>query len=1580
MKKKFAYWVPMLRLLLPINTCYWRFSTILPLLFVALFAALFSAQGVYAHDDVVVGADGMRRAPVEIAVSTNRAPGPGEIADLQVTVIAHTATPTMTVQWSLENGGELLGGPTSVTFTTVATHQPVQMSRQVRFAKAGVYRVTVVAGIQPVAAVGYGVADVLFFLVKADGSSSVTRIDPAAQSPMGATVATTMRQIESPARMTQATGDDPCYTISGTITRMERTAISGGSGYITSTVPVRFAHIELMELDALFDDSIDEGITDANGQYSYSFCDNDGIGDTELELYLILYASIYDPGQADWDDFEVVYIEDSSWIDEMYEYQSALLTVDNGGSYDLSMALNRNESGPFNIADAIYDAWNFWKLRGGASGGDEAVDITAEVHWEPGYVESDPAATTFYEPAQEEISISSLSSDDDTWDDSVIMHEYGHMIEDNYSCDESLGGAHALSDLLNDEEFAWSEGFSNYFQSAVRNSTGAPNADWYIDWSVPITMGAVADIENWDFNVPSRASRFNEIAIAALFWDLNDSAVDRQDRVSHGPAMIQEVYTDDEFNDQSGDEECSVNEFFRAWQALDKPADADTAAVIAQNTGVANPFTVVSAEAGTVQSEYTFFATTATSNAQNYQWWKHLILVNDLSKSMEGTKLNAVKTVLNEQVSDIAATPKGVEFSLYSFDNTKSANNALLTGKFYPEFVTPAINAMTTNAAADPNCPVESLRALGQAIGPKTRGEAWLFTDGDAVAGTGVEALVQSLNSHKMKGSIALLGGCNSLPPAPTNVSGAAKNALGLAANASQQGGIVPYLLTAIGSGGQFLYVGSEQINDAADILRAQLSHSAGAGRWSDYVSDQPTYLYDKLPSWEYKWIDTSVAAGGVNRGKPTPQVSVPLPTPFSFYGAAQTAAQVTSYGYLTFGAAQTAQPNNTPLPSAATPNNALYILWDELFWNNPPAVVAANAPDAPNAPAVAQVDVFSRQAGEWFAIETNGNGSPVGDPRAYQILLNATTGEIRYQYKSILSGEPGVATIGLENSSGTAAVQVSHNDNTAAANNMGYKFTPAPAQPSKTYTVSVDGLMSSVGFLLTGYSGSFDPLLVQTPDNSQVNCADSANVLCLNLGLVQYVQVKVNGRKGIWRATVSAGAGGAGTFAFSSIGASTMTAESNTDRARSTGAQTFDLKMEKAVTGNVLNAWFTKPNGVAFGSPFRFFDDGAHNDGKAGDGRFGSETFVPPGAGMGYLWVQGAVDSETFTRSEPTPFTFQPLEVTALGNGVNYGGITSLVFSITNHDTVKHCYDRTAQVPSGWTFDWHLLPVEQSLGLCLEAGQVVTRPLEVRMAAVLPNNLPSGASGEVFVTFIEREEGMISDSASATVTRYREPAYLVINNKRLSSYLRPTGVDTTTLSIFVYDDQNVSVADGVAVKLSSTLGSITPATALTQKGRVDPVFTTGTSEGRALITAMVGSLVATTTIQIQAPIADNIVLTTTQTTLPANVNSATLTALVRDQWGTPLANQTVRIGVAGDGALGTINGSEVMTGTTDANGQVSATFTRGSQTGTAVITADLMTVENGQTHAALQDKQSITVLGQGASLDQKLFLPLVTR
>ncbi len=103
-----------------------------------------------------------------------------------------------------------------------------------------------------------------------------------------------------------------------------------------------------------------------------------------------------------------------------------------------------------------------------------------------------------------------------------------------------------------------------------------------------------------------------------------------------------------------------------------------------------------------------------------------------------------------------------------------------------------------------------------------------------------------------------------------------------------------------------------------------------------------------------------------------------------------------------------------------------------------------------------------------------------------------------------------------------TSKLLVSDKDVAGAFNGMGYKFTPAPPQPTRVYTVAVDSLMEGVGFLQTGYSGSFEPMIVRDPAGNPVNCADTANVLCItmnNVGddrMVQYVQVNVNGVR--WR------------------------------------------------------------------------------------------------------------------------------------------------------------------------------------------------------------------------------------------------------------------------------------------------------------------------------------------------------------------------------------------------------------------------------------------------------------------------------
>ncbi|MCL4832337.1 MAG: hypothetical protein KJZ86_07850 [Caldilineaceae bacterium] len=1408
-----------------------------------------------------------------------------------------------------------------------------------------------------------------------DGAPIVAQSGPAEVSPMGTQMITTVQEVIPTDRAGRAVNDDPCFDVSGQIVRVERTPTNAGGGsYLAdTTAPVRFARLELREEDPISDDSYGEVYTSSNGSYSFHFCDDDGIGGGALELYLRLYTDVYDPATK----HRVVYVEDSSYVDEIYEYDSAIFGNANGGTFTINMNLTVSQSQPFNITDGIYEAWVFFNNSGGVAASGEKLDLTAEVHWEPGYKES---ANTFYEPVFEEITIGTVT-DPDAWDESSFIHEYGHFIEDNYSCDESLGGSHSFDEILDDEEFAWSEGYNDYFQGAVRAGRGYPEANVYLD------PGTNIDLEAWDMNFPASVSSYNEMSIAALFWDLLDTTNDGQDRVSTGHSDIQQVYTDDEFNDQWFDEECTVPEYFRAWQALKKQSDADVAAVIVQNTGVGNPFTTSAVSAASADGEtsaYSFTDLAANAKSTAYQWWKHLVMISDVSKSMQGTKLNAVKTVLNEQVADIAKThTKGTEFSLYTFDNTKTTNNTLLAGKFYPELVTPAINSLAANSANDPTCQVESLRAMSQAIGPKNKGDLWLFTDGDALQSISVETLVKALNSRQMRGSFAVMGGCNSATPDPKSVSGAAKNYLGLGANATQPGGIVPYLLTALGSGGKFLFVDPNQTQSAANILRAQLTHSAGAGTWSDYVSNNATYIYDKLNSWEYSWIDTTTAGGGINQGVPNPSVAVQLPGAFPFYGTNQNLAHVNRYGYLTFGASpQTAQLNNTAIPNPAQPNTALYVLWEELFWNNPPTAAASATGNTPDSADALQVDVSTKSQGDWFAISTIGNRTTNSSAkRSYQILLNATTGEIRYQYKEGIDASG--ATIGMENPTGTVATQISLNDINGAKDSMGYKFVPAPVQPSKTFTVAVDGLTSSVGFLLTGYSGNFAPLAVRTPDNGLVSCADTANVLCITAGLVQYVQVKVNGRKGNWRATVAPGNTGAGTFTFSAIGASTVNASSGSERSLAVGPQFIGVKLDndspgapRSTQNGQLTGWFATVDGKPFGSPFPLYDDGLHNDDGPNDGRFGSDAFTPPGPGVAYLWMQGTVNGEAFSRSDPAPFNFQPLEVTSLGDGVNDGDVTALTFTIKNGDTAAHCYNRSTEVPSGWTFDWKLSAFEANFGLCMAAGATVTRTVEIKMAALSPNTLPSGATGDVIVTFVDKEEGSISHSATASVTRRRTPAYIVLDNRNSAGNLRPNGKDTAALKIQAFDEQMVSVAEGTPVTITTSIGMISPTHASIQNGKVDATFTTPQMPGTALLSIAVAHLSMTTTLEIAGPLPDKLTLISGQSVLSPTVLTTPLTVTVTDKWGDPAVGQSVRLGVSGDGGKGTIGGSEVVTGTTNSAGQFVATFDRSGAIGEASVTATLMFDQNGQLQPSLSDTKAIQMLAEMRSL----FLPQVNR
>jgi hypothetical protein len=1549
-------------------------------------------QGTASH--TLEDRAGGRDSAMRVTLRAERAAAPGESIGLTLEAQTLADLSALQLDWQLPDGGALLDGPGNERTGPVSALGTVTATRRVRFDAPGVYRVLAGAGGDVSAAEHAGAAGVLFFHVSASGAY-VTNRDEGAQAQFGKPVDAASIIDESPAALAGArraagadsANADPCFNVNGRVTRLERPPIPENPGYAANIiVPVRNARLRVRENDLVFDDTYAELVTDSDGRYAANFCDDDGLFDNTLEIYVELEAVLDFSGHA------VVDVQNDFGFGSTYEYQSPERSS-GGGALTINMPLeqNANWSAPFNIADNVFDAWLFWQASGG-----RRLNNTVDVLWTPGSNEdvSNYRSDVF---TARDIVIADEASDPDEWDDSVIIHEFGHMLDDHFSCDDNPGGKHTVDQIVDEDgdlvdfELSWGEGYPNYYQSAVRAGRGDPHGSSYIDNNPNTNMiQLVRNLETYDMITAPKSLR-NEMSIAAALWDLSDGGAGDDERAALGHRAVQRVYTDPAFasNGDVFDDACTVFQFLGAWQRLGLPADAAVADAVRRNLGSAAPLehrllarASGSAESGDGASSERPSSVANLPEAPNqpqYKWWQRHSVVIDTSASMTGLKFDAAKSVIVEQVNDLTKDPRGVEIGVFRFDQSSAQIQTVVEGRFFPEQILPSVNALVAGGAPDPGCPVRGLDALRQTAIRQHDGQAWLITDGDDARSVGVENLRSQLNARRMRGSIVLLAGCGSAATKQTDLSGAERDYLGLAADSKASGGIAPYLLTALGSGGQFLFVRQDQLSDAVKILRAGLSNSAGAGRWSDYVSDQSTFRYDELESSEYRWIDTSTEAGGTLVGYSDSNGRVRLSTQFPQFADKE--------GYLRLG---------LPVLIGSPPNYTDYnLLRGALPWFRydpgprlsaaDPTSPAANRIASPNAGWYQCTTYFSgcfsvetKTDGDWTATTLTGfggygnvNDSNSGLLRQIQMLRHAVTGEVRYQYRTLAGADSGIALIGVDGTN-PPRVTIANGDVGAARNNSGYKLYTAPPQPSKTFTVSVDSQISAVGFLQTGYSGTFERMIVRDPNGAEVSCADTANVLCvsLNNGLVQYVQVNVNGRSGFYTAVVDAGASGDGTFSFSALAASALRAEGDDARMRSLSAARITTRLGRAADGNRLSAWLQAPNGARFGAAFDMFDDGAHGDGAPGDGVFGSNPFAPSLAGVAYLWISGTLNGEAFTRSDPVPYNFQPLRVTSRGDVANDGGISLLTFDLENQDSVTRCYGSDLTLPDGWVQVTTLLPT----GICLNPATSGTVQLLVRMSASDPNTLRSGTSGDVTVTFTDTEAGRITASSTVRVTRYR-PADHIVFRDSWDSAVVPLGAGMPlTITALVLDAEDAAVADGTPVTWSASQGSLAPAAVDTRRGLARTTYTPPNAPGDYVITAMTASTVATVTIRVRERVGGEVELSVSPERLGPST-SATARAVVRDAMGVPLANALVRIGVEQDGEHGTLNGGEVFTGTTNAQGELIATFTKSPTAGIEVaLRAELLSGAGGEREVIDVDRKVLRLARHA------LFLPVLAR
>ncbi len=213
------------------------------------------------------------------------------------------------------------------------------------------------------------------------------------------------------------------------------------------------------------------------------------------------------------------------------------------------------KGGAFNILDKIYAANEYLltQTNNCTSSFTDCTPFTGAravfIFWDKGvnpgaYVNSGPLS--FYLPGDYELYIlgglsgDTDNSDCDHFDNSIIIHEYGHFIEDIFSDSDSPGGNHNGNTIL-DPRLAWGEGFANFFQAAVTNIA------YYRDTSGN-TDGFFSSIFDVDLESGTSDSasimgegNFHEFSVTRLLWDAIDPAND--DTVAASFAEFWTVFT-----------------------------------------------------------------------------------------------------------------------------------------------------------------------------------------------------------------------------------------------------------------------------------------------------------------------------------------------------------------------------------------------------------------------------------------------------------------------------------------------------------------------------------------------------------------------------------------------------------------------------------------------------------------------------------------------------------------------------------------------------------------------------------------------------------------------------------------------------------------------------------------------------------------------------------------------------------------------------------------------------------------------------------------------------------------------------
>ncbi len=229
-----------------------------------------------------------------------------------------------------------------------------------------------------------------------------------------------------------------------------------------------------------------------------------------------------------------MYVMDSASMDSGVLDQTLDLTATTG--WDGASYTNPRVAAPFAVLDAIYNGIllvvaadpnaNFVALDAFWSPDNTATDGT------PQDIDAGELGTSFYRGDLDSLFLLGKEGvDAEEFDDHVIVHEWSHYFEDNFSRSDNIGGVHTVGDLL-DMRVAFSEGFATALSGMALDNPTYCDTLW----------GGGGNLTGFEIDIESEsggtAGWFNESSVMKLIydlWDTNDDGAADNSSIGFGP-------------------------------------------------------------------------------------------------------------------------------------------------------------------------------------------------------------------------------------------------------------------------------------------------------------------------------------------------------------------------------------------------------------------------------------------------------------------------------------------------------------------------------------------------------------------------------------------------------------------------------------------------------------------------------------------------------------------------------------------------------------------------------------------------------------------------------------------------------------------------------------------------------------------------------------------------------------------------------------------------------------------------------------------------------------------------------------